>query len=227
MARILVIEDEEKMARMLSRVLRDEGHVAETAGDGRTGLSRALDDSFDLLIVDWMLPERSGLQVVRALRAADVNTPVLMLTARGQVEDRVEGLDAGADDYLPKPFALQEFLARVRALTRRPRETSEAAKEISAGDVTLDPVRHVLRRDGERIDLTAREFALLAALMQSPGRVFSRSVLLDTVWGVPGEVSTSVVELYISYLRRKLDRDGEPSRIRTVRGVGYTFEARP
>ena len=227
MARILVIEDEEKMARMLSRVLRDEGHVAETAGDGRTGLSRALDDSFDLLIVDWMLPERSGLQVVRALRAADVCTPVLMLTARGQVEDRVEGLDAGADDYLPKPFALQELLARVRALTRRPRETGEEAKEISAGDVALDPVRHVVRRDGERIDLTAREFALLAALMQSPGRVFSRSVLLDTVWGVPGEVSTSVVELYISYLRRKLDRDGEPSRIRTVRGVGYTFEARP
>jgi DNA-binding response OmpR family regulator len=227
MARILMIEDEEKMARMLARVLRDEGHVAETAGDGRSGLSRALDDSFDLLIVDWMLPERSGVQVVRALRAADVYTPVLMLTARGQVEDRVEGLDAGADDYLPKPFALQELLARVRALTRWPRETGEAAKEISAGDVALDPVRHVVRRDGERIDLTAREFALLAALMQRPGRVFSRSVLLDTVWGVPGEVSTSVVELYISYLRRKLDRDGEPSRIRTVRGVGYTFEARP
>ena len=227
MARILVIEDEEKMARMLSRVLRDEGHVAETADDGRMGLSRALDDSFDLLIVDWMLPGRSGVQVVRALRAADVNTPVLMLTARGQVEDRVEGLDAGADDYLPKPFALQELLARVRALTRRPRDTGEAAKEISAGDVALDPMRHVVRRGGERIDLTAREFALLAALMQSPGRVFSRSVLLDTVWGVPGEVSTSVVELYISYLRRKLDRDGEPSRIRTVRGVGYTFEARP
>ena len=227
MARILVIEDEEKMARMLSRVLRGEGHVAETAGDGRTGLSRALDDSFDLLIVDWMLPERSGVQVVRALRAADVYTPVLMLTARGQVEDRVEGLDAGADDYLPKPFALKELLARVRALTRRPRERDEAAKEISAGDVALDPVRHVVRRGGERIDLTAREFALLAALMQSPGRVFSRYVLLDTVWGVPGEVSTSVVELYISYLRRKLDRDGEPSRIRTVRGVGYTFEARP
>ncbi len=227
MTRILIIEDEEKMARMLARVLREEGYVAETAGDGRTGLSRALDDSFDLLLVDWMLPERSGVQIIRGLRAADVHTPVLMLTARGQVEDRVEGLDAGAYDYLPKPFALPELLARVRALTRRPRGTSEAGNEMRAGDVVLDPVRHVVRRGDERIDLTAKEFALLAALMQRPGQVFSRSVLLDTVWGVPGEVSTSVVELYVSYLRRKLDRNGEPSRIRTVRGVGYTFEPRP
>src|SRR5919205_4409724 len=225
MTRILIIEDEEKMARMLSRVLREEGYVAETAGDGRTGLGRALDDSFDLLIVDWMLPERSGVQIVRGLRAAEVGTPVLMLTARGQVEDRVEGLDAGADDYLPKPFALPELLARVRALTRRP-QGGAAEAAIRAGDVTLDPVRHVVRLRGERIELTAKEFALLATLMQRPGQVFSRSVLLDTVWGVPGEVSTSVVELYVSYLRKKLDRSGEPSHIRTVRGVGYTFEPR-
>ncbi len=225
MPRVLIIEDEEKMARMLARVLREEGHVVETAGDGRAGLGRALDDSFDLLIVDWMLPERSGVQVVRGLRAADIHTPVLMLTARGQVEDRVEGLDAGADDYLPKPFALPELLARVRALTRRPQGGSVEAT-IRVGDVTLDPVRHLVRLRDERIDLTAKEFALLAALMQRPGQVFSRSVLLDTVWGVPGEVSTSVVELYVSYLRRKLDRKGEPSHIRTVRGVGYTFEPR-
>jgi len=216
------------MARMIARVLREEGYVAETAGDGRAGLSRALDDSFDLLVVDWMLPERSGVQIVRGLRAAEVNTPVLMLTARGQVEDRVEGLDAGADDYLAKPFALPELLARVRALTRRSMggaATAEAA--IRAGDVTLDPSRHVVRLRGETVELTAKEFALLATLMQRPGQVFSRSVLLDTVWGVPGEVSTSVVELYVSYLRRKLDRKGEPSRIRTVRGVGYTFEPQP
>src|SRR5215210_2670749 len=228
MPRVLIIEDEEKMARMLARVLRGEGHIAEMAGDGRIGLGRALEDTFDLLIVDWMLPERSGVQVVRGLRSADVHTPVLMLTARGQVEDRVEGLDAGADDYLPKPFALPELLARVRALTRRgPRDTEDAGPAANrAGDVALDPVRHAVRRGDERVDLTAKEFALLAALMQRPGRVFSRSVLLDTVWGVPGEVSTTVVELYVSYLRRKLDRPGEPSRIRTVRGVGYTFEPR-
>ena len=227
MPRILIIEDEEKMARMLARVLREEGHVAETAADGRTGLSRAVNDSFDLLIVDWMLPERSGVQIVRGLRAAEVNTPVLMLTARGQVEDRVEGLDAGADDYLPKPFALPELLARVRALTRRQEGGGSPETLIRAGDVTLDPVRHVVRLRDERIELTAKEFALLATLMQRPGQVFSRSVLLDTVWGVPGEVSTSVVELYISYLRKKLDREGEPSHIRTVRGVGYTFELQP
>ncbi len=226
MPRVLIIEDEEKMARMLTRVLREEGYVVETAGDGRTGLGRALDDTFDLLIVDWMLPERSGVQVVRGLRAAEVHTPVLMLTARGQVEDRVEGLDSGADDYLPKPFALPELLARARALTRRP-QGGPAEATIRVGDVTLDPVRHVVRLRDERIDLTAKEFALLAALMQRPGQVFSRSVLLDTVWGVPGEVSTSVVELYVSYLRKKLDRTGEPSHIRTVRGVGYTFEPQP
>ena len=157
MARILIIEDEEKMARMLARVLREEGYVAETAGDGRTGLGRALDDSFDLLIVDWMLPERSGVQIVRGLRAAEIGAPVLMLTARDQVEDRVEGLDAGADDYLPKPFALPELLARVRALTRRPRgEAGDGGTEIRAGDITLDPVRHVVRRGDERIDLTAK-----------------------------------------------------------------------
>lgn len=228
MPRILIIEDEEKMARMLSRVLREEGYVAETAGDGRTGLGRASDDSFDLLIVDWMLPERSGIQVVRGLRAAEVATPVLMLTARGQVEDRVEGLDAGANDYLPKPFALPELLARVRALIRNSQgggSTNEAAM-IRSGDVTLDPGRHVVRMGDERVELTAKEFALLATLMQRPGQVFSRSVLLDTVWGVPGEISTSVVELYVSYLRKKLDRKGEDSHIRTVRGVGYTFEPR-
>ncbi len=216
------------MARMLARVLREEGYVAETAGDGRAGLSRVLDDSFDLLVVDWMLPERSGVQIVRGLRAAEVNTPVLMLTARDQVEDRVEGLDAGADDYLAKPFALPELLARVRALTRRSMGGAAPAETaIRAGDVTLDPSRHVVRLRGETVELTAKEFALLATLMQRPGQVFSRSVLLDTVWGVPGEVSTSVVELYVSYLRRKLDRKGEPSRIRTVRGVGYTFEPQP
>src|SRR4028119_1112830 len=169
MTRILIIEDEEKMARMIARVLREEGYVAETAGDGRAGLSRASGDSFDLLVVDWMLPERSGVQIVRGLRAAEVNTPVLMLTARGQVEDRVEGLDAGADDYLAKPFALPELLARVRALTRRSMggaATAEAA--IRAGDVTLDPSRHVVRLRGETVELTAKEFALLATLMQRP-----------------------------------------------------------
>ena len=223
MSQILLIEDEEKMARTVARVLRDEGHVVVTADDGRTGFARALEDSFDLLIVDWMLPGRSGVQIVRGLRAAEVGIPVLMLTAREQVEDRVEGLDAGADDYLTKPFARQELLARVRALMRRP-SAGSSETTIKAGDLTLDPVRHVVRRGDERIELTAKEFAPLATLIQRPGQVFTRSVLLEAVWGLPGEAYTKSVDLYVSYLRKKLDREGEPSRIRTVRGVGYTFE---
>jgi DNA-binding response OmpR family regulator len=223
MSQILLIEDEEKMARTVARVLRDEGHVVVTVDEGRSGFARALEDSFDLLIVDWMLPGRSGVQIVRGLRAADVGVPVLMLTAREQVEDRVEGLDAGADDYLTKPFARQELLARVRALMRRP-HTGSSETTIRVGDLTLDPVRHVVRRGDERIELTAKEFALLATLVQRSGQVFTRSVLLEAVWGLPGEAYTKSVDLYVSYLRKKLDREGETSRIRTVRGVGYTFE---
>ena len=226
MKRVLIVEDEALMARMLARVLREEGYAAETAGDGRSGFARAADESFDLLILDWMLPDRSGLQIVRGLRAAGVGTPVLMLTARDQVEDRVEGLDAGADDYLSKPFALPELLARVRALTRRPHaEPAEAT--VRTGDLALDPVLHVVRRGDEEIYLTAKEFALLHTLVRRPGRVFTRSVLLDTIWGAPGEVRTNAVEIYVSYLRKKLDREGEPSLIRTVRGVGYTFRPGP
>lgn len=229
--RILVVEDEERLARLISRVLSEEGYKAETAGDGRSALARALAEHFDMLIVDWMLPDLDGIQVIRRLRAAEVSVPALMLTARGQVEDRVEGLDAGADDYLPKPFAFPELLARIRALSRWPREDNKGAggetSVLAAGDVVLDPVRHVVWRDGEQVDLSAREFALLATLIRRPGQVFTRSVLLDTVWGGSDEVYTNVVDLYISYLRKKLDRKGEPSRIRTVRGVGYTLDERP
>jgi DNA-binding response OmpR family regulator len=169
----------------------------------------------------------SGVQLVKRLRAAEVGTPAIMLTARDQIEDRVEGLDAGADDYLPKPFAFPELLARVRALTRRPWGEEKEGAVLKAGDVTLDPVRHVVRHGGANVDLTAKEFALLATLLQRPGQVFTRSVLLDTVWGGSAEVYTNVVDLYISYLRKKLDRDGDASHIRTVRGVGYTFEPQP
>jgi DNA-binding response OmpR family regulator len=170
-----------------------------------------------------MLPGRSGVQIVRGLRAAEIGVPVLILTARGQVEDRVDGLDAGADDYLPKPFALAELMARVRALTRRPhKDVSELV--LHAGDLTLDPMRRVVRRGDERIDLTAREFALLSMLLQKPGQVFTRSVLLDSVWGGSRDTYANVVDLYVSQLRKKLDRGSNSSHIRTVRGVGYAFE---
>ncbi len=223
MKRVLIVEDEAELALLIAQVLREEGYAAETAGDGRSGLVRALAEDFDLLILDWMLPDRSGIQVVRRLRAAELDVPVLMLTARAQIEDRVEGLDSGADDYLPKPFAFAELLARVRALTRRPQgKTGEAT--LKAGDLTLDPVRHVVRRGNERIDLGPKEFALLAALLRRPGQVFTRSVLLEMVWGGSSDVYTNVVDQYVSFLRKKLDRKDKPSHIRTVRGVGYAFE---
>jgi len=225
--RILVVEDEEKLARLISRVLAEEGYAVETEANGRQALLRALADEYDLLIVDWMLPDLSGIQLVKRLRAAEVGTPAIMLTARDQIEDRVEGLDAGADDYLPKPFAFPELLARVRVLTRRPWGEERDGAILGAGDVTLDPVRHVVRHRGETVDLTAKEFALLATLLQRPGQVFTRPVLLDTVWGASPEVYANVVDLYVSYLRKKLDDDGEGSHIRTVRGVGYTFEPQP
>ena len=223
MRRILIVEDEAELALLIVQVLREEGYAAETAGDGRSGLARALAEDFDLLILDWMLPDRSGIQVVRGLRAAELGVPVLMLTARAQIEDRVEGLDAGADDYLPKPFAFAELLARVRALTRRPQGKTDEAT-LKAGDLTLDPVRHVVRRGNERIDLGPKEFALLAALLRRPGQVFTRSLLLEMVWGGSCDVYTNVVDQYVSFLRKKLDRKDKPSHIRTVRGVGYAFE---
>ena len=224
MVRILVVEDEARLARLIARVLGEEGHATETVGDGRSALKQALAEPFDLLIVDWMLPDLDGIQVVKRLRSAEISVPVLILTARSQIEDRVEGLDAGADDYLPKPFAFVELLARVRALLRWTREEKQADSVLTAGDVTLDPIRHVVWRGGERIDLSAKEFALLATLIQRPGQVFTRSILLDTVWGGSEDVYTNVVDLYVSYLRKKLDRDDKPSRIRTIRGVGYTFD---
>ena len=226
MMRILIVEDEEHLARLVAEVLGREGYAAEVVGDGRMALARALVEPFDLIVLDWMLPDLDGVQVVKRLRAADVGVPVLMLTARSQVEDRVEGLDAGADDYLPKPFAFPELLARVRALARRPPEKGGEDTALTAGDVVLDPGRHEVRRAGERIDLTAKEFALLATLMQRPGQVFTRSVLLDTVWGGTTGAYTNAVDLYVHYLRKKLDREGEPSRVRTVHGAGYTFDPR-
>lgn len=224
--RILVVEDEARLAKLIARVLREEGYSPRTATDGRTGLSEALAGEFDLLIVDWMLPDLDGLDLIKRLRAAEMSVPVLMLTARTQIEDRVEGLDAGADDYLPKPFAFAELLARVRALSRWPRDQAPDPV-LRSGEIALDPVRHVVWRGKKEVDVSAREFALLATLLRRPGQVFTRSVLLDTVWGGSTDVYTNVVDLYVSYLRKKLDQPGETSHIRTVRGVGYAFDPAP
>ena len=220
--RVLIVEDEERLARLISRVLGEEGYAAEAETSGRSGLARALSEPFDLLIVDWMLPDLSGVQLVKRLRVAEVETPAIMLTARDQIEDRVEGLDAGADDYLPKPFAFPELLARARALTRRKGggESNTARAMLESGDVTLDPVRHVVRHAGETVELTAKEFALLETFLRHPGQVLSREQLLSHVWGYDFDPGSNVVDVYVGYLRRKLGAH----RFETVRGMGYRLK---
>lgn len=224
--RILLVEDEPRMGDLIRRVLVAERHVVDLARDAVGGIAMASGEApYDVLILDRMLPDLDGLELLRLLRARGVTTPSLMLTALGSVDDRVAGLDAGADDYLAKPFAFAELLARVRALGRRP--TIAAAVRLAAGDLELDEERHVARVGGQAVDLSAREFALLAYLIRNEGRVVSRRQVLDAVWGAEPDVYSNVVDLYVSYLRRKLGELGRAELVRTVRGVGYTLRAGP
>ena len=224
--RILVIEDDERLARVVARVLRQERFDVDLAHDGATGLEQALTGAYDALIVDWMLPVRDGLEIIRELRAERVSTPALMLTARGEMPERVQGLDAGADDYLGKPFAFEELLARLRALLRRG-ERPLLDPVVTIGEVTVDFAAHAVCRDGQPVALSPREFALLEMLVRNRGRVLSRDQLLERVWGYDADPQGNVVELYIHYLRRKLDPQGEDAEplIRTVRGAGYLIPA--
>lgn len=217
---ILIVEDEQRLAVLLRRVLSEERHVVDIANDGPTGLNLAASDSYDLVILDRMLPGMDGLEMTRKLRAAHIQVPILMLTARGSVEDRVAGLETGADDYLTKPFAMQELLARVRAQLRRGR-TPETGTELVVGDLTLDLLRHEARRGGHVIQLTAKEFALLEFLMRHPGQVLTRTQIMDHVWRYDMDALSNVVDIYIHYLRSKVDQGFEHSLIFTVRGVGY------
>ncbi len=224
--RILIIEDDERLASVIARVLRQERFDVDLAHDGQTGLEQALGGVYDALIVDWMLPGRDGVEIIRELRAEHISTPALMLTARGEMPQRVAGLDAGADDYLGKPFAFEELLARLRALLRRgERPVLDAVAPI--GNITVDFAAHAVARDGEPVPLSPREFALLEVLARNRGQVLSRDQLLERVWGYDADPQGNVVELYIHYLRRKLDPDGEDaeSLIRTVRGSGYLIPA--
>ncbi len=222
---ILVVEDERKLARLLQRVLNEERHTVDVAYAGDDGLGLALTGSYDLLILDLMLPDRDGVAITQELRAKRVPTPVLMLTARGAVEDRVAGLNAGADDYLTKPFAMAELLARVGALLRRRDLTPNSNNVLEVGDLALDLLRHEARRGGRVIELTAKEFGLLEYLMRNPGHVLSRTQIIDHVWRYDLEAVSNVVDIYIHYLREKIDK-GQPSPlIKTVRGVGYKIQA--
>jgi two-component system, OmpR family, response regulator len=217
--RVLVVEDDVRMAAAIRRGLRFEGLVVDIAPDGAQALRRVAATDYDAVVLDVMLPEVDGFETCRRLRAAGEWVPVLLLTAREAVEDRVRGLDGGADDYMTKPFSLAELSARLRALVRR--GPIERPSVLEAGDLQLDPATREVTRGGVPIDLSTREFALLEALMRRPGQVFTQSRLLDAAWDLGYEQRSNVVEVYVRYLREKIDRPFGVSSIETVRGAGY------
>jgi DNA-binding response OmpR family regulator len=221
MLRILLVEDEPRIAEAMRRVLAAEHYTVDVAADGFQALDLAEQSSYDVVVLDRLLPRLDGLGVIRALRSKGVVTPVLMVTALSALEHRVEGLDAGADDYLGKPFAFSELLARVRALARRSPEL--AGERLVAGDIELDPVRHQVTVAGRSELLSAREYALMGFLIRHAGQVLTRQQILDSVWGAELDVYSNVVDLYIHYLRRKLASLRKPDALRTVRGVGYAL----
>lgn len=221
--KILVIEDDATTGAYIARGLREEGHVVDLVTDGRAGLLAATGAAHDVLIVDRMLPGLDGLSLVKALRGAGSTTPVLFLTALGAVDDRIDGLNAGGDDYLVKPFAFGELSARVSALGRRP-QAIEQETVLQAGDLTLDLLTRTVSRAGTRIDLLPREFALLEFLMRRKGRVQTRTMLLEGVWDLSFDPMTNVVETHVSRLRAKVDRPFGTELIKTVRGAGYRID---
>ncbi|MBI3084770.1 MAG: response regulator transcription factor [candidate division NC10 bacterium] len=221
--RILVVEDDRKVAGFIRKGLTEEGYAVDVASDGETGLAMGLDRLHDVIVLDVMLPGMPGFQVVRELRQAKVTTPVLLLTARDAVEDKVQGLDAGADDYLTKPFAFAELLARIRALLRR--GTAARAPLLQVADLTLDPATRTVTRGREAISLTNREFALLEYLMRNAGRVLTRTMIAEHVWDYSFDSGTNVIDVYVNYLRKKIDAGRERKLIHTVRGVGYVLKA--
>jgi DNA-binding response OmpR family regulator len=220
---VLVVEDEQKMAALVRRVLVAERHVVDLAPDGIGAIALATQGKPDVIVLDRLLPDIDGVTVLRLLRAKGVVAPVLMLTALGTVDDRVTGLNAGADDYLAKPFAFAELLARVHALGRRPGPAVNG--RLAAGDLAIDELRHVAVVGDRSVDLSAREFALLGFFIRHAGQVVTRQQILDQVWGAEPDVYSNVVDLYVSYLRRKLRELGRASRLETVRGVGYRLTA--
>jgi two-component system, OmpR family, response regulator MprA len=222
--RILVVDDEPAVREAVDRALRLDGYRTELAEDGRAALTAIASAPPDALVLDVLMPHVDGVEVCRRLRAAGDRTPVLMLTARDAVADRVRGLDAGADDYLVKPFALEELLARVRALLRRARDGEEGGV-LRFADLVLDPGRYTVHRGGRSLELTRTEFALLELFLRNPRQVLTRSVIFDRVWGYDFGPASNSLEVYVGYLRRKTEAAGEPRLLHTVRGVGYALRA--
>ncbi len=217
--RVLVVEDSRRLAGIIKRGLLEEAYTVDNAYDGEEAQYMAESTPFDLIVLDIMLPKKDGLAVCRDLRAKNVNTPILMLTAKDSVEDKVTGLDCGADDYLVKPFAFSELLARLRALLRR--EVLPRVQKLQVGDLSLDPQSREVWRDGGRMDLTAKEYAILEYFMRRPNAVVTRTMLGESVWDYEFDGISNIIDVYVRRIRRKIDREGQDSLIQTVRGAGY------
>jgi DNA-binding response OmpR family regulator len=217
--RVLVVEDSRRLAGIVKRGLLEEGYTVDNAYDGEEAEYMAETTPFDLIVLDIMLPKKDGLAVCRDLRAKAVNTPILMLTAKDTVEDKVAGLDCGADDYLVKPFAFSELLARLRALLRR--EVLPKTQKYQVGELSLDPQSREVWRNGSRLELTAKEYAIIEYFMRRPNAVVTRTMLGESVWDYEFDGLSNIIDVYVRRLRQKIDRDGQPSLIQTVRGAGY------
>jgi two-component system, OmpR family, response regulator len=220
--RVLIIEDDLRLANLIKRVLIEEGYNVDSANDGDTGLEMALRGPYDAAVIDWMLPGRDGPSIIRSMRAARLSTGIILLTALGQVEDRVVGLDSGADDYLTKPFSFDELLARLRALDRRVQKTADG-NELRVGETVMDLGAHSLRRSDKKIELTKTEWDLLEYFLRHPGMTLTRQNILDYVWSFETDVKPELVDVYIAYLRQKINVERMSDPIETVRGVGYRF----
>lgn len=221
--KVLIIEDDRKIASFVQKGLKEQGYVVDTCHDGSAGFDLASGESYDVILLDIMLPGRDGLSILRALREEKNTVPVILLTARSGLDERVEGLNLGADDYLPKPFYMEELIARIIAVSRR--ASGDQLSVIHCGDLTLNLITREVKRNEAAIELTSREFNLLELLMRSPGRVYSRTQLLEHVWGYDFDPQTNVVDVYIRRVRGKIDASDVPSLIETVRGVGYRLKA--
>lgn len=220
--RVLVVEDEAKVGSFIKRALEEENYAVDLCADGARGLELAGSASYDLIIVDLMIPEVPGLEVIRRLRAEKITAPVLILTALSQTDQKVKGLDAGADDYLTKPFAIDELLARVRALLRR--GATEGVSILQVDDLMLNPATREVTRGGQRLDLTAKEYALLEYFMRNAGRVLTRPMIAEHVWNLDFDTFTNVIDVYVNYLRNKVDKGRPRKLIQTVRGSGYVLK---
>ncbi|MBW6508548.1 MAG: response regulator transcription factor [Desulfuromonadales bacterium] len=220
--RILVVEDEKKVAGFIKRGLEEEDFSVDLAGDGKEGMSLASNGNYDLILMDVMLPKMDGLSVIKALREKNITTPILCLTAKDSIDDIIDGLDSGSDDYLTKPFAFAELVSRAKALIRR--NARDRGAELAFADLRVDPVSHKVWRCDKEIDLTSKEYALLEYFMRNPNQALTRTMIAEQVWDYTFDTFTNIIDVYVNYLRKKIDRDFDRKLIHTVRGVGYMLK---